>query len=108
MANTGYPIKLKNQALGSLQNRTREKIKTTMIVAKLQDHIDGKCEMSSTQIQAARILLDRTVPVLKSYDIQAVTPDLKDVSHLSPQFLMSIVAGMDEDKQAKLVTPIDE
>ena len=36
-----------------------------MIVNRLIRHVQGEEEMTQTQIQAARMLLDRTVPVLK-------------------------------------------
>jgi hypothetical protein len=45
----------------------RDRIKTTLILKRLEDHVDGKNEMSATQIQAARILLGKAIP-----DLQAV------------------------------------
>lgn len=51
-----------------LSENTRERIKTTMIVKRLEDHIDGRCELSTTQIQAARILLDRTLPSMSQVE----------------------------------------
>lgn len=47
----------------------RQKIQTTMIVTRLQNHLAGKCDLSTTQVQAARILLDRTIPTLTSTEL---------------------------------------
>lgn len=49
-----------------LSENTRERIQTTMLAKRLQDHVLGKCELSATQIQAARILLNKTLPDLQS------------------------------------------
>lgn len=50
--------------------RVRERIDTSKIVKKLANHIEGTEDMTATQIQAARLLLDRTVPVLKALEVQ--------------------------------------
>lgn len=42
----------------------RERIQTSMIVNRLTDHIAGKCDLKPTQIQAAQILLGKTLPNL--------------------------------------------
>ena len=47
------------------------RIKTTALVNALQDFVFGKREMTSTQVQAARILLAKTLP-----DLAAVQLDL--------------------------------
>lgn len=47
--------------------RTREKIQASQLVNRLSDHALGKCEMTATQVQAARILLGKRLP-----DLQAV------------------------------------
>ena len=56
-------------------------IDSTRLVNRLQDHIHGKedgttVDLSATQIQAAKILLDKSLPSLQSADITA---------HSSPQ-----------------------
>jgi len=62
---------------GNLGNRTadkpylekvRERIKSTLLVERLQDHILGHQEMSQTQIKAAEILLRKTIPDLKAVE----------------------------------------
>ena len=45
-----------------------ESMKTTLLVKKLRDHVlDGPC-MDATQVQAARILLAKTIPDLKAVE----------------------------------------
>ena len=55
------------------QNQTtRDKIKTGMIVKKMQDHIQDpeKTPMTGTQVRAAESLLARTMPTLSMSDVQ--------------------------------------
>jgi len=49
---------------------TRAKIKVGNIITVLQKHIDGVHEMTSTQIAAAKILLDKALPNLTSVDVK--------------------------------------
>lgn len=51
-----------------LIEEAREKIKTTQLINRLQDHGLGEVEMSATQVRAIEILLKKRVP-----DLQAVT-----------------------------------
>jgi hypothetical protein len=44
----------------------RAKIQASQIINRLEDHISGKAGMSATQIQAAKILLAKSVPDLSS------------------------------------------
>lgn len=48
--------------------KTREKIKTSQLINRLQNHIDGECELSVTQMRAIEILLRKTLP-----DLSAIT-----------------------------------
>jgi hypothetical protein len=64
-----------------------------MIVDRLQKHVDGKHEMTATQIQAARILLDRTVPVLKATEVNINANDIKDITHLQGAGLIQLLEG---------------
>ena len=45
----------------------REKIRTSMLINRLQNHVLGAVEMSGTQLRAAEILLRKCLP-----DLQAV------------------------------------
>jgi hypothetical protein len=51
----------------SLSEDWRQKIQTSMIINRLQDHIKGTVELSPTQVSAANILLKKIAP-----DLQAV------------------------------------
>lgn len=57
----------------------RQKIQASNIIYRLQQHIDGEVEMSSTQIAAAQTLLDRSVPKLSQ--IQHVGDDASPMQH---------------------------
>jgi hypothetical protein len=43
---------------------TREKIRASMLINRLQDHVRGKVQMSPTQVRAAEILLRKVLPDL--------------------------------------------
>ena len=49
--------------------RVRERIDSGQIVNQLQRCVMGEEEMTQTQINAARILLDRTLPTLKALEV---------------------------------------
>lgn len=40
----------------------RQKIRTSMLINRLQNHVLGRIDMSKTQLQAAGILLKKTLP----------------------------------------------
>lgn len=52
----------------SLSDAWRERIQTSMIINRLQDHIEGKVELSSTQVSAALGLLKKTAPDLSAVE----------------------------------------
>lgn len=45
----------------------RERIQTSMLINRLQDHVLGQVELASSQIKAIEILLRKTLP-----DLQAI------------------------------------
>lgn len=47
---------------------TRLRIRSSMLVNALMDHVDGKRELSATQVRAAEILLRKVVPDLASVE----------------------------------------
>jgi hypothetical protein len=51
--------------------KVRERIRVSMLVKRLSDHVDGKQEMSQTQIKAAEILLKKSLPDLSSIELGA-------------------------------------
>lgn len=50
--------------------KTRERIKTSMIINRLVDHILGKVDMVPSQVTAALGLLKKTMPDLQSTEIK--------------------------------------
>lgn len=48
---------------------TRAKIQTSQLVNRLQNHVDGKVELSSTQVTVALGLLKKALPDLASTQI---------------------------------------
>ena len=40
----------------------REKIRTSMLINRLQNHVAGRLDMSATQLRAAEVLLKKTLP----------------------------------------------
>ena len=60
----------KNQ---SHATKTREKIKTSMLINRLTDHALGKIELEPAQVASIKILLGKSLPDLKS--IEHTGPD---------------------------------
>ena len=55
-----------------LSEATRTRIKTTMLVKRLTEHaLGGEDLMTVSQVNAARILLNKTLPDLSSIDMNA-------------------------------------
>lgn len=48
------------------QDDIRRKIQASQLINRLTNHVLGEVEMSATQVQAARILLGKSVPDLSS------------------------------------------
>ena len=91
----------------SLDQQWREKIQVGPILTKLQDHIQEKCELSSTQIAAAKILLGKVMP-----DVKQVEHTGKDGEAL-PAIQVTFVAAPEEkaiEHQAEVnePRPLDE
>jgi hypothetical protein len=45
--------------------KTRERIRTSMLINRLQDHVFGRCNMTLLQVKAASAVLRKTLPDLK-------------------------------------------
>ncbi len=45
--------------------KTRERIRTSMLINRLPDHVFGRCEMTPTQLRSALVVLRKTLPDLK-------------------------------------------
>ncbi len=54
--------------------RTREKIRASMLINRLQDHVLGKCDMTPSQVAAAAKLLRKSLPDLKPVKVESEAP----------------------------------
>lgn len=64
-----------------------------MILRKLHAHIEGTLELSPTQIQAARILLNKTAPDLKAIEYKGTIDINTDPKALPNDRLLRIING---------------
>lgn len=67
----------------------RQKIRTSMLVNRLQNHASGRLEMSKTQIQAAGILLRKTLP-----DMVAQTLERRPLESLDDAELLTAIRAL--------------
>ena len=74
------------------QQFVRDKIQSSQIINRLQNHIDGSVELSSTQVRAAEILLNKCVPNLQSTEVKA-TVTYEDARELSDAILANIATA---------------
>ena len=65
----------------------RDKIQTSMLLNRMQDHILGKIKLDSTQVQAIGILLKKSMPDLASTDLT--------VKGQLEQHIIGLVTGLD-------------
>lgn len=77
------------------QDMVREKIQTSQLINRLQNHVDGETELSTTQLKAAEILLNKSLPNLKSTEISG--PDGGPVSVLPFRFIENESPGPTEE-----------
>ena len=75
------------------KERIQERIDVGMIVGKLHKHIQDsdKTPLLATQLNAARILLNKVVPDVQSLKIQEVTDD--NLHTISSDKLRQIIQG---------------
>lgn len=67
----------------------RQKIRTSMLINRLQNHVSGRLEMSKTQIQAAGILLRKTLP-----DMVATTVEKRPLEELADSELLDTLRAI--------------
>ena len=75
----------------------RNKIRTTQLINRLQKHAFGKSELTSTQIQATRILLDKVLPDAKS-EIDDVKQYVVNILQFSESDVRMINQRTDDDE----------
>lgn len=49
--------------------KTRDKIQASAIVNRLQDHVYGKVELSASQVNAAKVLLNKVLPDVRQTEL---------------------------------------
>ncbi len=76
----------------TLNTEWRELIRTSMLINRLQDHVFGKCKMTSVQVRAAGALLKKTLPDL---------PPIKVAHDAGPSFVDAIRESYKYDHQSK-------
>jgi hypothetical protein len=71
----------------------RTKIQASQIINRLKKHVDGEVELTSTQVRAAEILLNKSLPNLQSTEVQATVENVTNPAELSDAELANIAAG---------------
>ena len=67
----------------------RQKIRTSMLINRLQNHVLGRLSMSKTQLQAAGILLRKTLP-----DMIAQTVERRPLESMADDELLETLRGI--------------
>jgi hypothetical protein len=77
--------------------RARERITGSKVLTRLIDFVEGRIELSNAQVNAARILLGKVLPDLKSTEYQGRIETVSSV-RLTDEQLMAIAARAYEPK----------
>lgn len=72
--------------------RTREKIRTSQLINRLENHVLGKIELSATQVTAALGLMKKTLPDLTAVEHSGEIAT-NNASELSDSVLADIATG---------------
>lgn len=75
-----------------MSNEHRNKIKNSNILNALIEHVEGKREMSATQVTAGLGLLKKALPDLQSVEHSGSIGGDKDVSEMTDNELASLTA----------------
>lgn len=70
-------------------DKVRQKIRTSMLINRLQNHVLGRLDMSKTQLQAAGILLRKTLP-----DMIAQTVDHRPLESMADDELLATLQSI--------------
>ena len=80
----------------AFHERVRERIKVAKILTRVQGCALGEIEMTSTEFQAAKLLINKTIPDLPAVHDQSA--GMQDISHATPYHLLAIIEGESERK----------
>jgi hypothetical protein len=61
----------------NLSDRWKDAISLSMLHKRLTDHIDGKIELTSTQVKSIELILQRGVPTLSAVEQTTISEDEK-------------------------------
>jgi len=99
----------RNYQTQKTRDKIRDTIKTRKVVEKLQAHLFGedgkKVELKGTQIKAAEILLNRTMPVLSKDETDQ--PEERGPEQIKEQ-LQSILNNLDDKTKEQLQLLLEE
>lgn len=62
-----------NNNVPGRNEKWRERIKTSMLINRLEDHALGKIELTQTQVRSIEVLLKKLIPDLKSVEHKGET-----------------------------------
>jgi hypothetical protein len=89
----------------SCKQQIQERIQAGKIVGRLQRHVLADPEknpeliMTVSQVNAARILLNRVIPALKAVEVTGDMSYHGDPASIPTEYLFSIIAGVDSRTQ---------
>ena len=89
----------KHERPAAYYERLRERIKTGQILGRVQRCAMGEIEMTSIQFQAAKLLIQKTIPDLPTPTQHDPLAGAKDISHANPHTLLTIIEGKSERKE---------
>jgi hypothetical protein len=75
------------------QYRLSTRIKAGKIIDQLQRCVEGKVELSPSQVNAARILLNKVIPDLKSLEVQQSPATARNIRDIPTHELLTIIDG---------------
>ena len=80
----------------AFHERLRERIQVGQILTRVQACALGQVEMTSTEFQAAKLLINKTIPDIP---VRSDSNDgMQDISHATPYHLLAIIEGESERK----------
>ena len=91
-------LTLPNGRPAAYHERVRNRIRVTKIIDKVQKCALGTIEMTPVQFQAAKLLINKTIPDLPQVIHADPLAGAKDISHANPYHLLAIIEGESERK----------
>jgi hypothetical protein len=79
--------------------RLLENVEVGKIAARLNRVAKGEEEMTSTQLGAAKLLLNKVIPDARPLDVSDPLNGARDISHANPHHLLTIIEGQAERKK---------